>query len=196
MSVLFTNDFNEEIYQILRYYSGKCLSLMISGGSILKCLDDCRYEQLDTSKWDIFYSDEREDQEQLNHTAACGFLNRINAKVHPIDTSVPLEKAAIEYANVLNGIVIDVCLLGIGGDGHICSLLPECPELDSLLYVTALEGDFTVSPKRVTITPRYINEKVKELIFVVPGSKEKKIEQPDKSILARINKDYVVILKR
>jgi len=196
MSVLFTDDFNGEIYRILRCYSGRCFSLMISGGSLLKCLDDGRYELLDTSRWSVFYSDERADQSQLNHAAAHGFLKRIKARVHPIHTSVPLDDAAIEYSKILSDFVIDVCLLGIGGDGHICSLLPECPELDSLQYVTALSGAFTVSPRRVSVTPKYINERVNELIFVVPNSKEKNVVQPDKSILARIRKEYVVILKK
>ncbi|AFN82835.1 6-phosphogluconolactonase/glucosamine-6-phosphate isomerase/deaminase [Encephalitozoon romaleae SJ-2008] len=194
MNVLFTEDFNGEIYKILREYCGKNLALMISGGSLLQCLDDKRYTDLDTSRWKIFYSDEREDQNYLNYTASMGFISKTNGKVYKICTSRPLEEAARMYSTELTD--IDVCLLGIGGDGHICSLPPGCKELDSDDYVVALEGNFPVSPKRVSITPRFINKKIKKLYFVVPNSKKKGVHSPDKSITQRITRGFSVILEK
>jgi len=192
MNYLFTKDFNEELYQVLKEYSGRRLSLMISGGSLLKCLDDQRYETMDTSNWEIFYSDERVDQDALNYTASLPFINRIKAKVHRMFSEIP-EKAAREYSGVLKD--VDVCLLGIGDDGHICSLQPRCRELDSDEYVVALEGSFEISPRRMTVTLKFINEKVSRLYFVIPNSNKKKITKPDESITSRIKKEFTVILE-
>lgn len=181
-----------ELYQILKKYSGSDLSLMISGGSLLSCLDDSRYEELDTSKWIIFYSDERVDQDQLNYTASIPFIDKTKAKINRISSSLPSEQAIKEYSEKL--INIDICLLGIGKDGHICSLLPNSMELNSEEYVIGLEGNFPISPKRISITLKFINEKVSKLYFVVPNNKEKNILKPDESITSRINKDFVIIL--
>lgn len=192
ISFLFTTDFSTELYNILKGCSGLDLSLMISGGSLLKCLDDRRYEELDTSKWVIFYSDERTDQEQLNYTASIPFISKLRAKVHRIDSSIDVQKAVEEYSGKL--VDIDVCLLGIGGDGHVCSLLPGSTELDSEEYVVALEGDFPTSPRRISVTLKFINEKVSRLYFVVPNSKDKNVSRPDESIMSRLKKDFVVML--
>ncbi|CAD25260.1 hypothetical protein [Encephalitozoon cuniculi GB-M1] len=194
MGFLFTEDFNGKLYEILEGYCGKGLTLMVSGGSLQQCLDDRRYSDMDTSGWKIFYSDERADQDYLNYTSSLPFISRTNAEIHRIHTSRPLDEAVRMYSAEL--VDIDICLLGIGGDGHICSLPPECPELSSNDYVVALEGSFPVSPKRVTITPRFINEKVGELYFVVPGSKKKGVSAPDRSIVEKIKKDFVVILEK
>lgn len=192
MDFLFTSDFNTEIYHILREYSGTDLSLMISGGSLLQCLDDGRYEELDTTGWRIFYSDERVDQDNLNYTASVPFINRTKASVHRIQSSMSVSEAVEDYSGRLAD--IDVCLLGIGGDGHICSLPPDSRELDSEEYVVALDTGFQVSPQRISVTPRFLNERVSRLYFVVPNSNEKNISKPDESIVSRLRKDFVVIL--
>ncbi|KAG5859882.1 6-phosphogluconolactonase [Encephalitozoon hellem] len=194
MNTLFTEDFNGEIHKVLKKYCGRGLSLMISGGSLLQCLDDERYTGLDTSRWKVFYSDERVDQSHLNYTASLGFISKINGEVHRIDTSRPLNEVVRMYSAEL--VDIDICFLGIGGDGHICSLPPGCKELNSNDYVVALEGGFSVSPKRVSITPRFINEKIKELYFVVPNSKKKGVCCPDGSITRKITRGFSVILEK
>lgn len=194
MEPLFTDDFGTQVYLVLKPYSGKELALMISGGSLLGCLDDERYRHLDTSRWRVFYSDERAEQGHLNYTGSVPFLSRTDAEVHRIDTSVAPEQAARTYSEEL--VDIDICLLGIGGDGHICSLLPGCKELSSDKYVVALEGDFPVSPKRISITPNFINERVSRLYFVVPNSRKKGISCPDRTILEKIDKDFVVMLEK
>ena len=194
MSLVLTDDFGTEVYLILEPYSGRDLALMISGGSLLQCLDDERYGLLDTSGWSVFYSDERGDKSHLNYTASIPFLSRTQASVHRIDVSMPLDQAARAYSSEL--VDIDLCLLGIGGDGHICSLLPGCKELMSDEYVVALEGDFPVSCRRISITPRFINERVARLYFVVPGSKKKGVAAPDRTILERINKEFTVLLEK
>lgn len=191
MSFLFTSDFKAELLQVLREYSGTDLSLMISGGSLLTCLDDERYSALDTSRWTVFYSDERVDQDQLNYTASLPFIGRMHAAVCRIHSSMP--DAAEEYSKVLRD--VDVCLLGIGVDGHICSLLPNCAELDSKELVVSLEGLFPVSRRRISVTLRFINERVSRLYFVVPNSRLKGISMPHRSIVNRIKREFVVILE-
>ncbi|KCZ77642.1 hypothetical protein H311_01344, partial [Anncaliia algerae PRA109] len=55
----FTTNFEMEIYDILRNYSSRDVNIMISGGSILKVLENINYERINTENWKIFFADER-----------------------------------------------------------------------------------------------------------------------------------------
>jgi 6-phosphogluconolactonase len=192
MHYIYAQDFKTVLFKILQKYSGRRLNLMISGGSLQRCLDDERYQKLDTMHWSIYYTDERVDQSYLNYEASLPFINMLEAKVFRIESFLGAEEAARRYSEVLED--IDLCILGIGSDGHICSLLPESEYLDSSEYVIGVEGDFAVSRRRITVTLRFLNERVNEIYFVVPQNKIKNIAEPHPSICTRLAKDFTVIL--
>lgn len=191
-------DFKNTIFDIISKYDRKELNLMIPGGSVLSCLDDNRYEDLETSKWKIFFCDERMRKEYSNFESAKNFIGKIKGKVFPIINSKDNSSGAIlvdKYENILENATIDVCLLGIGDNGHICSLWPDSDALDSRRMVEQVKVDCPLSPERITVTLEFINKSVKDLYFVIPPrEKPKTVVQPAKSILERLKVKYTTII--
>jgi len=245
MGVIRTSDFKEKLYSILSPYDSKHLNLMISGGSLLKDLDYSKYKDLDSSKWKIFFADERCNTKYLNFEGALPFIKSLDAMVYPIlpiclmkeakenccnlrfdqsyeckcrkkennpeecrksftnDDAIE-EKKIIElrdrYEKIMSNTdvvkAIDICLLGIGDNGHICSLWPESESLLSNRFVENVNVDCPLSRNRITVTLKLLNELVKSLYFVIPPKKGKpqSVSEPHESIRKKITIKYDVIL--
>lgn len=190
-------NFQDYIFQILKRFTGKELNLMISGGSFLDTLNYSKYKELSTKLWNIFYADERCNDKYLNYDGSTPFLSYLDATVYPINIKLNPEQSALDYEKTLLKFKqIDVCFLGIGENGHICSLWPNSNDLLSEKYVTNVIVDCPLSKNRITITLKYINHKIKELYFVIPpkDGKMKNIKEPHSSIKSKITKDYTTIL--
>ncbi|KAF9761657.1 putative 6-phosphogluconolactonase [Nosema granulosis] len=194
MKTIYTEDFQKEVFQIIKKYSNKKCNLMISGGSLLDILDFEYYQKLHSGGWDIFYADERVDPKGSNYIGSLPFIRLLQSKVVRINTDLDIKQCVKDYSKELPD--IDVCLLGIGPDGHICSLFPNTPSLDSEEKVISVSNPSIPFPERVTITLKFINEHVKDLYFVVPPKEGKDVEDPHPSILERLTKEYTKILPR
>lgn len=192
-----TSDFKKFIYEILVKYDNKPFNLMISGGSLLPLLDNEAYGTLITSQWNIFYADERCHQGHLNFEDSKPFLSHLRSINSPIQTDLGQETAVKNYKLILiNFQYMDVCLLGIGDNGHICSLWPETEDLDFKEDVIGVKVDCPLSPDRVTITLEYINNKINDLYFIVPPKNgiPKKVTEPHLSIKSKIHKKSLTVL--
>lgn len=134
---------------------------------------------VDPSRVELWWCDERfvpTDDPDRNAGQALGILAgqlRIDsALAHPIpaaDGQVTLEDAALTYASELGDTVFDVCLLGMGPDGHVASLFPGHPSAAS---TSATVIGVTDSPKppsnRITLTLPVLNRSG-EVWFLVSG---------------------------
>ena len=106
----------------------------LSGGSMPKLLTGLLDLDVDWAKWDVFFADERcvpLDSSDSNYKACEDHLfSKIKGEkptIHTLDTSLAPAQAAEKYGDELNacGRRFDLCLLGMGPDGHTASLFPE-----------------------------------------------------------------------
>lgn len=108
--------------------------------------------------------------------AALAGQMRIDASlVHPMPAaggSVTLEIAASNYATELGDTAFDICLLGLGTDGHIASLFPEhSASLNTSALVTAVSNAPEEPTERLSVTLNAINRS-KEVWFFVVGEEK------------------------
>ncbi|CAH0371243.1 unnamed protein product, partial [Pelagomonas calceolata] len=106
----------------------------LSGGSMPKLLTGLLDLDVDWSKWDVFFADERcvpLVSNDSNYKACEDHLfSKIKGEkptIHTLDTSLSPAQAAEKYGDELNSVGrrFDLCLLGMGPDGHTASLFPE-----------------------------------------------------------------------
>lgn len=80
------------------------------------------------------------------------------------------DEAAYSYAQELGGVVFDICLLGMGTDGHVASLFPGHPSFNPT--TAALAVGVTDAPKpppdRLSVTMPVINRS-KRVWFLISG---------------------------
>ena len=194
MKFILTEDFKSEIYNLLVPYDNHPLNLMIAGGSLLNILDNPSISFLNSSQWKIFYADERCHKSCLNFTGSKPFLSYLNTdQIFKID--VESEDPVSQYKKVLEP--IDLCLLGIGSDGHICSLFPDLNDLDTTEDVIQVFNPNVVSPNRITVSLHFLNTKVNNLYFVIPPKeKVKNVVKPHERICKRLQIEFTSIIDK
>ncbi|KAL0063193.1 suppressor of los1-1 [Marasmius tenuissimus] len=164
-------------------------TVAISGGSLPKMLGglvDNPATKWD--KWQVFYADERVvplDHPDSNHKLCTDTLfSKVpipSGNIRPIDVSLldDLEELSDSYEKELirefaqkdsaRSPVFDLILLGMGPDGHTCSLFPGHELLDEEdRWVAYLEDSPKPPPKRITLTYHVLNHAAR-VVFVATG---------------------------
>jgi 6-phosphogluconolactonase len=92
--------------------------------------------QPDWGRTSVWWGDERcvppDDDRSNFKLAAQSLLERLETppeEVHRIRGELPPERAADEFEEELDGVALDLMLLGLGPDGHLASLFPGTPQL-------------------------------------------------------------------
>jgi len=179
-------------------------TVALSGGSLPKMLRGLiGKDEVDWDKWQVYYADERAvplDDADSNH-ALCQkeLYSKIpipEANIHPIDTSLlnDLEELSDSYEKALilqfaskdsaRFPIFDLILLGMGPDGHTCSLFPGHELLaEEDRWVAYLEDSPKPPSKRVTFTYPVINHALR-VVFVATGEGKKEtlatiLDQPE-----------------
>uniref|UniRef100_UPI00398F0F58 6-phosphogluconolactonase n=1 Tax=Pristiophorus japonicus TaxID=55135 RepID=UPI00398F0F58 len=137
----------------------------------------------DTARWVLGFCDERLVPFD-SPDSTCGLYRKHlfskisipNNHVITINPTLPVEEAADKYAERLRELfpgenvpVFDLLLLGIGPDGHTCSLFPDHPLLQEQNKIIAPISDSPKPPaKRITMTLPLLNA-AHCAMFVVTG---------------------------
>ncbi len=138
-------------------------------------------DKIDYTKVNFWWGDERfvdsDSPDRNANQARKALLSKIQldeSKVHEFpasDEGLDLDQAAAAFALHVNQIRphFDVVFCGVGPDGHICSLFPEKPALESGLLVFAEHNSPKPPPLRLTFTYEAVNS-ADEVWFVVAGA--------------------------
>uniref|UniRef100_A0A9J8D945 6-phosphogluconolactonase n=1 Tax=Cyprinus carpio carpio TaxID=630221 RepID=A0A9J8D945_CYPCA len=164
---------------------GESFSLGLSGGSLVSILSKelPAVPGLDCSRWLIGFCDERlvpfSDPESTYGLYKNQLFEKINIpedRILAIDPSLPVQECADDYAGKLSKAfntehipVFDMLLLGMGPDGHTCSLFPDHPLLqESRRTVAPISDSPKPPPQRVTMTLPTVNA-ARCVVFVSTG---------------------------
>ncbi|HYF24558.1 MAG TPA: 6-phosphogluconolactonase [Baekduia sp.] len=137
------------------------------------------YELLDAMDlaWegvDLWYGDERcvpADHPDSNHGQARARLRAPGAVWHPMPGERGPDTGPTVYADELGSAIMTLTLLGMGPDGHTCSLFPEHPLLDATGTVAGLTDSPKPPPERITLTLPMLNASLGLLLLVTGAEK-------------------------
>ena len=144
-------------------------------------------EKLDWKNIFVFWSDERfvpmDNENNNSHLAKKLLLDHVPIPTENIFTpqvQMPPVAAATQYVNMLKAFfkvdvpVFDLILLGMGEDGHTASLFPgtHIDEAHPILVEAITKPDDNV--KRLTFTPRLINN-AKHVLVLVSGKSKSRV---------------------
>lgn len=132
----------------------------------------------------LAFSDDRHvplDSPDNNYGNACGMLEALDLgedRVLRVHTEIPLDDAARRYDRDLrhflgSGGSISVAMLGLGPDGHTCSLFSQS-DLDRSEGRYAIPVEKSTLPHRISITPSVLQQ-ANRIIFAVAGEDKREI---------------------
>uniref|UniRef100_A0A8C8SBL8 6-phosphogluconolactonase n=1 Tax=Pelusios castaneus TaxID=367368 RepID=A0A8C8SBL8_9SAUR len=165
---------------------GARFSLGLSGGSLVRILAQelpAAAGPAAPARWVLAFCDERlvpaEHPDSTFGAYRTHLLSKISIpenQVVVINPSLPVEEAASDYAEKLkeafhgeNMPVFDLLILGIGPDGHTCSLFPDHPLLQEKEKIVASISDSPKPPpERITLTLPVLNA-ARTVVFVATG---------------------------
>ncbi|CAH4029751.1 6-phosphogluconolactonase [Pieris brassicae] len=168
---------NDAIHNRGKFYIG------LSGGSVVKYLiEGLPKVDTDWSKWVLAFCDERIVPEDSEDSTFGVYSRQLIPKTLldkkqfiTIKQGVSAKEAARDYTEKLTDAFggdefkFDLLLLGMGPDGHTCSLFPNHPLLEeSSLKVAAITDSPKPPPERITLTYPIINN-ARNCIFAASG---------------------------
>ncbi|MEO0733002.1 MAG: 6-phosphogluconolactonase [Bacteroidota bacterium] len=166
------------------------LFVALSGGStpklLFKLLAAAYREKMDWSRLHFFWGDERcvpHDDPESNFGVVKELLFDhvpvVWEQIYPVQTNLSPEEAAQDYTETMVRVlpqnseglpIIDVNMLGMGGDGHTASIFPA--NMDELLNskeICAVATHPDSGQKRVTMTGPVLNAS-DEVAFLITGN--------------------------
>lgn len=121
-----------------------CHVALPGGSTPARCFNYLSQQNIDWQRVHWYLGDERclpvghaERNDVMVHQHLWSKIQATPQTIHTIPAELGAEIAAAEYASVINGVTLDIALLGMGEDGHTASLFPGN---------IALENQYSVAP--------------------------------------------------
>ena len=137
---------------------------------------DGSHSSVDWSRVELWWGDERFVPAGDADRNADATLDILRPALHldpdrvhimpPSDAGLDLDAAADAYATELGSTTFDICLLGMGPDGHVASIFPEHPSSYATGEVIGVRSSPKPPPERISLTLPVINRS-DEVWFVV-----------------------------
>ncbi|CAK9803119.1 PGLS [Anthophora plagiata] len=170
--------------------SGDTFKVGLSGGSLVQLLAQTLPNiTTDWSRWYFFFCDERIVPFDSSDSTYGDYKTKLIGKIPvteeqfiKINPDLSAEDAAKDYIKKMSVFFppdrvpcFDVLLLGLGPDGHTCSLFPGHKLLnEASLWVCPINDSPKPPPSRITLTLPVINN-AKKCIFAITGSSKAEI---------------------
>ncbi len=160
--------------------------LALAGGETpRRCYEQLRHHAIDWAHVQIYFGDERclpvGDVNRNDSMARVALFDHVAlpvGNIHSIPAELGATEAAVRYMMVLNGITLDLVLLGMGEDGHTASLFPGNPATNSMDAVVPVYNAPKPPGERVSLGMRTLNA-ARTKVFLVTGAGKR-------GVLARI----------
>ena len=176
---------------------GTC-HIALTGGTLGGQFAEVLVEKLNTSAKDlkglhIWFSDERfdtADSPLRNSQPVRTGLTNTSVLVHEVkstDDGVNVIEAAAAYEAELREITMDICILGLGPDGHVASLFPNHWDATITGRAIPITDSPKPPPQRVTFSMDFINKSDQVWIIATGEAKAPAVTQileADRSIPA------------
>jgi 6-phosphogluconolactonase len=166
-----------EVARLLAEQARRGGSIVLTGGSTPgRAYEQAAALEPDWNAVELWWGDERcvppEDERSNYRVAKETLLDRLAAQpraVHRIRGELQPADAAGELDRALEGVQLDLLLLGLGPDGHVASLFPGSPQLD-VEDRRAVSGPAGLEPfvERVTMTLPALRS-ARRIVFLVTG---------------------------
>ena len=159
---------------------GGIVHLCLTGGRIANTVYEhlagmVATSHLDPGRLELWWGDERfvPTDDPTRHSLQAlarlaGSFPLDPGRTHPMpsaDAFADPHEAAYAYAREISGTTLDICLLGIGEDGHIASLFADHPAFEPTQSLVVGVADPPKPPERVSLTLSAINRSREVWLF-------------------------------
>lgn len=134
--------------------------------------------RLDPARLQLWWGDERfvplshpdrNSQQALSILARTLPISSANTHLMPaVDGKADPAEAAFAYAEDLGSVVFDICLLGVGPDGHVASVFPNHPSFDASGKVIGVSNSPKPPAERISLTIPTLNRS-KQIWLIASG---------------------------
>ncbi len=179
----FTAKLLTEIIQTTIDSKQNCNVIVAAGRSITKSLECLSPKSIEWQRVNWFLADERcvaIDDPQRNDLQIQRVLKRTlgntYGNVNSARTDIDLEEAVKEYATRIEQInMFDFCLLGMGDDGHIASLLPGHRAINSTDKCCLVSDSPNPPSQRITLSMSALRNTENRIVITAGATKRQAV---------------------